>query len=80
MANVTGERITLGLNQFLLMQDAIEGLLKLVVENPDEDVPVGKDPWEGAGILGKTKGTGEVWSAINQGRAVLSASRRWRAE
>lgn len=73
------ERITLGRNQFLLLTDAIEGLLALLVEDWMADAPVARNPWEGAGLACKASGTGEVWAAIHQGRAVLSASKKWEA-
>lgn len=74
---VDPERVDLGRNQYDLLTSALSGLLDLLVEDWRADVPVVRDPWEGAGPLGKTSGTGEVWGAINQARAVLGASERW---
>lgn len=64
-------------NQFDLLTGALDGLLRVLVDDPDAAVPTGKDPWEGAGVVGQTSGTGQTWAAINQARAVLSASREW---
>lgn len=56
--------------------DALEGLLALLVDDWRCDAPVARDPWEGAGVESKTPGTGEVWSAVEKARAVLSTVQR----
>lgn len=54
--------VTVGRNQFELLT---------------ADAPIAKDPWAGAGPAMKASGTGDVWDAIHQARAVLDASSRW---
>lgn len=76
-AATSGDSVTLGRNQFGLLTEALEGLLNQLVEDWKDDAPVARDPWEGAGVLGRASGTGEVWNAINQARAVLAASEQW---
>lgn len=68
---------TLTAEQFGLMQDAIEGLLHMLVEDWTADAPVARNPWSSDERFAPLTPTSEVWNAIDQGRAVLSASRRW---
>ena len=71
------EQVVLGRNQFDLLTNALEGLLALLVEDWRADVPVGKDPWDGAGLQSNGADTRDVWNAIGQARGVLAASEKW---
>lgn len=76
-APTNGEYVALDRGQFDLLRGALEGLLTLLVEDWEADVPVVKDPWSEEPPWSKESGYGHVWDAINQARGVLSASARW---
>lgn len=73
--------VTIGRNQFDLLTGALDGLLRLLVVDPDADVPEVKDPWAEnppVEVGGKRIADyGPVWNAINQAIVVRRASARW---